>query len=95
MPVELIESLTQFGVAGLMGALWVWERMLSRRREAQLNEAHDRLMRQNDALDVLIKLVRRNTQAIERFERTQEQLVRLLRSVREESTARESSSAKD
>lgn len=78
MPIEMIESLTQFGVAGLMGLLWVWERTLSRRRETQLNETHDRLMRQSDALQVLIRLVRRNTQAIERFERTQSQLARLL-----------------
>ncbi len=80
MPTDLLESLTQFGVAGLMGALWVWERMLSRRREQQLNDTHARLMRERDALRVLIRLVRRNTEAIERFERTQEQLTDLLKS---------------
>ena len=78
MPTDLIQSLTQFGVAGLMGVLWLWERMLSRRRDQQLNETHERLMRERDALRVLIRLVRRNTQAIERFERTQERLVRIL-----------------
>ncbi len=80
MPTDLLESLTQFGVAGLMGALWVWERMLSRRREQQLNDMHARLMRERDALGILIRLVRRNTEAMERFERTQEQLVELLKS---------------
>ena len=79
MPTDLLESLTQFGVAGLMGALWVWERTLSRRREQQLNDTHARLMRERDALRVLIRLVRRNTEAIERFERTQEQLADLLK----------------
>lgn len=83
MPTEMIDSLTQFGVAGLMGLLWVWERTLSRRRESQLNETHDRLMRQGDSLRVLIRLVRRNTEAIERFERTQDQLTRLLRETRQ------------
>lgn len=83
MPTEMIDSLTQFGVAGLMGLLWVWERTLSRRRESQLNETHDRLMRQGDSLRVLIQLVRRNTEAIERFERTQDQLTRLLRETRQ------------
>ncbi len=78
MPTEFITSLTQFGVAGLMGVLWVWERTLSRRRDQQLNETHSRLMRERDALRVLIRLVRRNTEAIERFERTQEKLVRML-----------------
>ena len=38
--MELIKNLTQFGVAGLMGVLWVIERWLSRRRETQLDEAH-------------------------------------------------------
>ena len=81
MPVELIESLTQFGVAGLMGVLWVWERLMSRRREQQLIDAHNRIMRDRDALHVLIKLVRHNTEAIERFERTQSLLVQLLKAV--------------
>lgn len=31
---DALSMFTQFGVAGLMGALWVWERMLSRKREA-------------------------------------------------------------
>jgi hypothetical protein len=61
-----------------MGVLWVWERTLSRRRDQQLNETHNRLMRERDAMHVLIRLVRRNTEAIERFERTQEKLVRML-----------------
>ncbi|MEX2212939.1 MAG: hypothetical protein WD768_02350 [Phycisphaeraceae bacterium] len=78
MPTDLIQSLTQFGVAGLMGLLWLWERTLSRRRDQQLNETHERLMRERDALRVLIRLVRRNTEAIERFERTQARLVRVL-----------------
>ncbi len=83
MPTDFITSLTQFGVAGLMGVLWVWERTLSRRRDQQLNETHDTLMRERDALRVLIRLVRRNTEAIERFERTQERLLHLLIDPRE------------
>jgi len=78
MPTDFITSLTQFGVAGLMGALWVWERTLSRKRDRQLDETHGRLLRERDAMNVLIRLVRRNTEAIERFERTQDQLIRVL-----------------
>ena len=81
MPPDLLEKLTQFGVAGLMGALWIGERVLSRRRERQLSEAHDRLHGEREHLRVLIRLVRRNTQAIERFERTQKQLCELLEKV--------------
>jgi hypothetical protein len=40
MPENLLEPLSQFGIAGLMGALWIWERLLSRKRETQLSEAH-------------------------------------------------------
>lgn len=78
MPVESIESLTQFGVAGLMGLLWTWERWFSRRRERELSEAHQRLIGQREVLDTLIGLVQRNTEAIERFENTQQRLNTLL-----------------
>ena len=75
---NLIEPLTQFGSAGLMGALWICERLLSRKREAQLNEAHDQLMRQERELSELIELVRHNTRAMKAAERTQLQLKSLL-----------------
>ncbi len=78
MPEEMIPSLAQFGVAGLMGALWVWERFYSRRRERQLTEIHERMMLEREHLQVLIQLVQKNTAAIERFDRTQTQLVNLL-----------------
>ena len=78
MPVEVIEVFREFGVAGLMGMLWVWERTQSRRREKQLNEAHDQITRQRDNLDLLVKLVRHNTRAIEQFEQTQSRLRTLL-----------------
>lgn len=78
MSPESIEPLAQFGAAGVMGAMWLWERMLSRRREAQINQAHDRLMREREQFDLLIRLVRRNTRAIEHFSRTQDQLKQIL-----------------
>ncbi len=78
LTAEAIQQLTQFGVAGLMGLLWVWERLMSRKREAQLNEAHLNLQGQHHELNVLVKLVRQNTRAIVRFDRTQLQLKELL-----------------
>lgn len=78
MSIDVIQPLTQFGVAGLMGMLWVWERLMSRKRETQLNESHVRLRAQHHELGVLVKLVRQNTRAIARFERTQLQLKELL-----------------
>ncbi|NBC10750.1 MAG: hypothetical protein GVY24_03325 [Planctomycetes bacterium] len=75
---ELVKPLTQFGVAGLMGLLWVWERRLSRRRETQLDEAHRRLTRRASELRLLVKTINRNTRVIERFERTQRGVLQLL-----------------
>lgn len=73
-----MESLAQFGVAGLMGALWLWERLYSRRREQELTTAHQQLIRQQQELKTLISLVERNTAAIERFEQTQVRFAELL-----------------
>lgn len=78
MPIESLEALTQFGVAGLMGLLWTWERWFSRRRERELSEAHERLIAQREALEALVGLVQRNTEAIERFDSTQRRLNDLL-----------------
>ena len=75
---ETIQTAAQFGVAGLMGALWLWERLYSRKREQQLTEAHQRIVAQQIELQTLIDLVRRNTAAIERFEQTQQRIADLL-----------------
>ena len=74
----MIEQLTQFGVAGLMGALWLWERVYSRQREQQLTQAHERMLAQQTELHELLRLVQRNTAAIERFEQTQARFADLL-----------------
>jgi hypothetical protein len=37
-------NVTQFGLAGLMGALWWWERRYSRQREEQLTQSHDKIL---------------------------------------------------
>lgn len=78
MIVEIAQALSQFGVAGLMGALWVWERSMSRKRETQLSAAHEQLKNDRVQLRELMRLVHRNTRAVERFEQTQSQLRELL-----------------
>ena len=83
---EEIQPFAQFGVAGLMGLLWVWERSMSRKREAQLNEAHERLINQQNELRTLVKLVRQNTRAIVRFDQTQQQLKSLLEKMHNDSS---------
>lgn len=80
----MLETLVQFGVAGLMGVLWVWERAHSRHRERQLTEAHNRIVHQDEALLALVKLARQNTRALVGFERTQRRVCDLLQEIRHE-----------
>ena len=73
-----IEGLTSFGAAGFMGAMWLWERRNSQKREAQLDEAHARIMGDHVQLDQLMGVVRQNAEAIARLCTTQDQLLRQL-----------------
>jgi hypothetical protein len=75
---ETLQTAAQFGVAGLMGMLWLWERLYSRKREQQLTEAHQRITAQQIELKTLIDLVSRNTAAIERFQQTQQRIAEAL-----------------
>lgn len=77
----MIDSLVQFGVAGLMGALWVWERLYSRRRERELSQSHERLMQQHEHVESLVKLVRLNTQAMVHSDRTGKRICELLKGI--------------
>jgi hypothetical protein len=61
------DQLTNLGVAGLMGAMWLWERRTSRQREDQIDEAHARIMSDRVLLDELMDVVRQNTEAITRL----------------------------
>ena len=65
--VPAIGELTSLGSAGLMGAMWLWERNTSRTREEQLTATHDRVMGDRVQLDALVELVRQNTQAMTRL----------------------------
>jgi len=67
---------TSFGAAGLMGAMWLWERKTSRQREEQLDEAHVRILGDRVQLEQLIDVVRQNVEAMTRLSATQDQLVR-------------------
>jgi hypothetical protein len=58
---------TNLGVAGVMGAMWLWERRTSRVREQQIDEAHARIMADRVMLDQLMDLVQQNTQAMTRL----------------------------
>lgn len=68
MQPDLIPTLTQFGVAGLVAAMWLVERRAASTREKQLAEAHDRLVESRAHLDVLLTVVKDNTRAITALE---------------------------
>ena len=74
-----LDNFTSLGAAGLMGAMWLWERRTSRQREEQIDEAHARIMSDRVQLDELMSVVKQNTEAITRlaqlatFNRTEKQ----------------------
>jgi hypothetical protein len=73
-----LDSITSFGAAGLMGAMWLWERTTSQKRETQIDEAHARIMGDRVQLDQLMTVVRQNAEAITRLCATQDQVLREL-----------------
>lgn len=68
MNPDVIPTLTQFGVAGLIAAMWLVERRASAARDRQLAEAHDRLVESRAHLDALLTVVKDNTRAITALE---------------------------
>lgn len=64
---EVISQVPSLGAAGVMGAMWLWERSNARHRERQLDEAHSRIMSNRVELGQLIEVVRANTEALTRL----------------------------
>jgi hypothetical protein len=73
-----LTDVTSLGAAGMMGAMWLWERRTSRQREEQLDDAHARILGDRVQLEQLIDVVRGNAEALTRLTATQEQLIRRL-----------------
>lgn len=76
------DQLTSLGAAGLMGAMWLWERRTSQKREQQIDESHARIMSDRIQLEQLIDVVKQNTDVLARLCVTQEQLVRAFEKAR-------------
>ena len=51
-----IDQFTNLSMAGLMGAMWLWERRTSQKREEQIDEAHHRIVNDRVQLDQLINV---------------------------------------
>lgn len=78
MEPELVAMVTQFGVAGLVAAMWLSERRAAANRERQLGEAHERLMEQRVQVDALMSLIGENTRAVTAVEAGQRSLSALV-----------------
>jgi hypothetical protein len=76
-------DLAPFGSAGLMGAMWLWERKHSAARDQQLTEAHARISRDEQRLGSLTRVIEHNTAAIARFAEVQRELVGTIRGLKE------------
>jgi hypothetical protein len=73
-----LDSIANLGVAGLMGAMWLWERRTSQKRETQIDEAHARILGDRVQLEQLMAVVRQNAEAVTRLSSLQDQLLREL-----------------
>jgi hypothetical protein len=77
-PTDALGQLTSLGAAGIMGAMWLWERRQSQQRDQQLDESHARILGDRVQLDQLIEVVKTNAEAMTRLGTVQDQLVRTL-----------------
>ena len=75
---DLTAILAQCGAAGLIAVMWLSERRSATARERQLNQLHDRLMRERTALAGLVSVIRDNTRALAALEAGQRALATLL-----------------
>lgn len=75
----MFADLASFGAAGLMGAMWLWERKASRDRDEQLLAAHQRICRDEQRLEKLVQVVEQNTATMSHFSETQRQMAETLK----------------
>lgn len=73
-----MDSLSSLGAAGLIGAMWLWERRQSSQREKQLDDAHARILADRVQMDALIDLVQHSTETLSKLALQQDALLRRL-----------------
>ena len=77
--LSIVTDITSMGAAGVMGAMWLWERRASAQRERELTESHERIKRDEQRLDKLTRVVEQATAAITKFEQTQQEMAGLIK----------------
>ncbi|MGC4030759.1 MAG: hypothetical protein QM754_03270 [Tepidisphaeraceae bacterium] len=73
-----LETIPSLGAAGLIGAMWLWERRQSAQREKQLDDAHARILADKVQMDALIDLVQHSTETLSKLALQQDALLRKL-----------------
>ena len=74
MDPQLATMAAQFGVAGLIGWMWLTERRAAADRDKQLSEAQAMLVQSQKGMEVLLKALDDNTRAITALESAQRNL---------------------
>lgn len=69
-PNTLAATLTQFGVAGLMGWMWLSERRAAAERDRHLAQAHERIAQDRVAMNAVLEALRDNTRVLGGVEST-------------------------
>ncbi len=69
-----LPDIASYGAAGIIGAMWLYERRASVKREQQLDDAHDRIMADGVKLGALITVLQENAKAITELAEKLEQL---------------------
>ncbi len=67
-----IPDIASLGAAGIIGAMWLYERKASTKREAQIDEAHARIIADRVMLDALLGVVRDNSRVLAQLTETLE-----------------------
>ena len=79
MDPQLATMAAQFGVAGLIGWMWLTERRAGADRDRQLSDAQAMLTQGQKSIEVLLRALDDNTRAITALEGTQRALIDSLR----------------
>jgi len=69
-PNTLAATLTQFGVAGLIGWMWLSERRAAAERDRHLAQAHERIAQDRVAMNAVLEALRDNTRVLGGVEST-------------------------
>lgn len=81
---DFFTELASLGAAGIMGAMWLIERKLSQKRDAQLSKAHSELIAKTERIHCLTDVIKENTVAVTKLNNTQSFQTELLKQLLQE-----------